>query len=176
MRRAQHQFVTFEAIDITNPPNLKTGINNWVGIDVTISKDGGNFVNATFAPVELTDQFGPTGVYNLELLMSETDATWVHIRVKKAGIQDAHLKFTTTGDPSAQVVANGGNTASTFAANRGESPNDYWKDALIVFTNGALAGQVKKVSAYNSATGFFTVSTPFTGTPAAGDWFLLINI
>jgi phosphoglucomutase len=54
--------------------------------------------------------------------------------------------------------------------------NDYWKDALLLFVAGNLAGQVKKITAYNGTTKVVTVSGGFTGTPAAGDAFVLVVI
>lgn len=72
------------------------------------------------------------------------------------------------------VVADGGNTATTFKTDRTEATNDHWKDALLVFVTGTLAGQVKKVSAFTAATDFITVATAYTGAPSATDGFMLI--
>lgn len=77
--------------------------------------------------------------------------------------------------PYGTIAASGSNTSSTFKTSRTETTNDYWKDALIVFLTGTLAGQVKKVSAYDGTTKFITVSTAFTGTPSTSDIFALIN-
>lgn len=74
------------------------------------------------------------------------------------------------------VVSNVGNSASTFETNRTETTTDYWKDTLCVFLTGTLAGQVKKVSAYDGSTKFFTVSGGFTGTPSALDTFIIVNL
>lgn len=74
------------------------------------------------------------------------------------------------------VQADGGNTASTFKTDRAESNTDHWKDALLCFLTGTLAGQVKKVSAFNATTDFVTLSTAFTAAPTAGDVFLLVYL
>lgn len=78
---------------------------------------------------------------------------------------------------SAVVVADGGNLQGYFKTALLEATSDYWKDALVTFATGALAGQVKKVLAYDGVTKFLTVgpSPGFTGTPAPGDVFVLIN-
>jgi hypothetical protein len=78
--------------------------------------------------------------------------------------------------PAGAVVSDAGNSATSFKTDLSEATNDYWKDTLLLFTSGALAGQVKKVSSYNGTTKVITVASAFTGTPAAGDTFLLINI
>jgi hypothetical protein len=72
------------------------------------------------------------------------------------------------------VVADGSNAASTFKTDLTESVTDHWKDALLVFVTGSLAGQVKKVSAFNPTTDFVTVSAAFTGAPSAADRFFMV--
>ena len=72
------------------------------------------------------------------------------------------------------VVADGGNTASTFKTDLTESSTDHWKDALIVFLTGTLAGQVKKVGAFNPTTDFITMVTAYTAAPTAADRFMLV--
>jgi len=77
--------------------------------------------------------------------------------------------------PRGAVVADGSNSATTFETNLTESTDDHWKDALLVFVTGALAGQVKKVTGYNGTTKFVTVTPGFTAAPATGVRFILIN-
>ena len=77
--------------------------------------------------------------------------------------------------PTGTVSSDAGNTASTFKTDRTESTNDFWKDALLLFTSGSLAGQVKKVSAYNCSTKFVTLSSAFTAAPSASDAFVILN-
>ncbi len=72
------------------------------------------------------------------------------------------------------VVADGSNTATTFKTDRAEATNDYWKDALLVFLTGSLAGQVKKVSAFNATTDFITTTAAYTAAPSASDRFMLV--
>lgn len=77
--------------------------------------------------------------------------------------------------PRGSVVADGSNSATTFETDLTESTNDHWKDALLVFVTGALAGQVKKVTGYNGTTKFVTFTSGFTAAPSAGVRFILIN-
>lgn len=73
------------------------------------------------------------------------------------------------------VVFDAGNTASTFVTDLSESVDDYWKDNLVRITSGALIGQVKRVTAYDGTTKAITVGGGFTGIPAAGVTFALLN-
>lgn len=74
-----------------------------------------------------------------------------------------------------QVVTDAGNNALTFKTNLASTTTDAFKDCLIRFETGALAGQVKKISAYNGTTKFVTVLTAFTAAPANTDQFSLEN-
>lgn len=74
------------------------------------------------------------------------------------------------------VVANGGNTASSFKTDLTSLDPDHWKDALVRFTSGAgMAGQVKKIVAFDDITGVVQVLNGFTRTPPAGATFLVVN-
>ena len=77
--------------------------------------------------------------------------------------------------PQGTVVTDAGNSATAFKTNLTEGATDYWKDALLLFTTGNLKHQTRKVSAFNFTTDIITVSSAYTGTPAAGDKFVLIN-
>lgn len=170
VRRAAATTISFPMIDASARPSRKTGLS-FVSGDTKISKDGAAFANTTNQPAEI----GSTGRYSLALTAAEMDAAWVHVYVTKASADDFDSLIGTAGAPSASVVADGGNTSTTFKTDRAEATTDYWKDALVLFTSGALAGQVKKVSAYNGTTKFVTLSSAFTGAPSAADRFVFVN-
>lgn len=171
VRRGTALTVSFAAVDVELRPQRKSGIP-WAAGEVLVSKDGGVFVNTANLPVEIAS----TGRYALTLTAPEMDAAWVHVIVERDGIDPVDLLIGTGGNPSGSVLADAGNTASTFKTDRAEPVADHWKDTLLLFTTGTLEGQVKKISGYIAATGFMTVSSPFTGSPAAGDRFVLINL
>ena len=77
--------------------------------------------------------------------------------------------------PSGSVVSDAGNGVLTFKTDLTQTVTDYWNGAFIVLTSGVMIGQVHKVSGYDGSTKFITISTGFTGTPAAGVTFYLIN-
>lgn len=74
------------------------------------------------------------------------------------------------------AVATGTNNATTFKiAGLGDGAwggtaafavDDGLVDMLVTITTGTLAGQCRRVTAYNATTGYLTVDTAFTGTPA----------
>ena len=82
----------------------------------------------------------------------------------------------TPARPTGLVVADGGNSVTQFKSDRTETTNDYWKDVLILFGTGNLAGQIKKVTGYIGSSKIFTFTSGYTGTPATSDVFEIINI
>ncbi len=162
---------SFPVIDTTNRPARKSGISFSAG-DTKISLDGASFNNTTNQPAEI----GSSGRYSIAFTAAEFNADLVHFYVEKAGIDPVDERIATGGQPSGTVVTNGGNTGLTFKTDRTESSNDYWRDALILFTSGALIEQVKRISAYDGTTKFITVANTFTTTPTGGDRFVLVNL
>ena len=170
IRRTTQQTVPFPAIDFTNPPSRKSGIV-WTASDCQVSKDGASFANTTNLPTEI----GTSGRYSVVLTSSETDASWVMVKIERSDIQPWDIAMATGGHPSGTVVADGGNTATTFKTDLTEGTTDYWKDVLILFTTGTLLGQVRKVVTYDGTTKFVTLSSALTSTPTAGARFVLVN-
>lgn len=165
--------VTFAAIDPAARPARASGVSFAAG-ECKISKDGAGFSNTSNLPAEI----GSTGRYSLALTAAEMNADYIHVYVEDgAGAMDpVDLVFATGGQPSGTVAADGSNSATSFKTNLSEATDDYWKDALFLFTSGNLIGQLKKISAYNGTTKFITLSTAFTAAPSASDCFVLINI
>lgn len=76
--------------------------------------------------------------------------------------------------PIFTVVDDVGNTAQTFKTDLTQG-TDFWKDVWIRAETGALTGQVKRVTAFDTGTDFITVHAAFTAEPAAGDTFRIVN-
>jgi hypothetical protein len=73
------------------------------------------------------------------------------------------------------VLTDTANSATTFKTDLTNATTDYYKDAFLLFLEGAsLAGQVKRITGYDGATKFLTTEA-FTGTPVNTDKFQIIN-
>lgn len=171
VRRSVAFTISFELVDPNNRPARLSGATFATG-DCKISQDGGTFANTTNAPTEI----GTTGRYTITLTALEMNGAWIHVFVQNSQVDPRDIVLGTDGSQAGTIVADAGNTALTFKTDRTEATNDYWVYALIEFTTGALAGQVKQISAYTGATKFITVDTAFTGTPSNGDRFILVNM
>jgi len=74
------------------------------------------------------------------------------------------------------IVDHASNSATTFSTNLAGADN-FWNNALILITSGALAGQVKEIGDFADADGFVTLTSgqAFTAEPAADVTFTIIN-
>jgi len=79
------------------------------------------------------------------------------------------------GPITGAVTTDAGNSATAFETDLASVTNDLDKDMLLVITSGTLLGQIKKVTGYVGGTKIITVSGGFTGTPADGVTFALLN-
>ena len=77
------------------------------------------------------------------------------------------------------VVANGGNTATTFSTNLPSSVTNYYDNALLLFvtsTGSVNLSAPTKITGYNPTNSFVTLATALPSSPTAGDQFVLIVI
>jgi hypothetical protein len=167
--RAQAQTVTFAAIDSSAPPARKSGLTFATG-DCKIW-NGSAFVNTTNLPAEI----GSTGRYSLLLTATEMRRAWLHYYVTKTGMQDVDDSGSLSPGIDTAVVADAGNSATTFVTDLTSSVTDFYKDALFRFTSGNLAGQVKKITGYNGTTKALSFSPGFTAAPATNDLGLIVT-
>ena len=119
------------------------------------------------------------GWYLFDLTQTETNAAVIALAPVSAtdGVYLEPIIVSTRPLPShttGSVQTDGSNAATTFKTDLSETTDDHWKDAFLLLTSGSLAGQVRQVTGYNGTTKFITVDA-FTGTPADGVTFVLIN-
>jgi len=73
-----------------------------------------------------------------------------------------------TGE-SFTVVADAGNSPSSFKTNLGARSDGYWQGAEISLQTGSCAGCRLKVTGYTASTGIVTLAGALPATPAAGE-------
>lgn len=171
MLRAQQQTITFVAIDSSLPPARKSGLTSWAGSEVQISKEGAAWVNATNSPTEI----GSSGRYALVLTATECRCSWLHVKVEKTGMQPADEPGSMDEQYDGAVVADAGNGVLGFKTDLASVVADFYKDALIRFTTGALAGSgPKRISAYSTGK-IVTLASALPLAPSAGDLFVVVT-
>jgi hypothetical protein len=159
-------------------------------LTISLKKSGGSF--STITPT-VTDK--GNGWYDLALTTSHTDTLGVavlHITAPGAvigqpsGLPNDLIYINVTAVdaydsawglfPTGTVVSDASNSATAFHTSRTESSADYWKNAFLVFTSGALVGQVKLITGFTVSGGVMSFASPgFTATPVAGVSFYIIN-
>lgn len=157
------------------------GYNVSTAFTVSLRKSGGAYT--TITPT-ITDRGG--GVYDIALTASHLDTTGVAaLRVHATANANLAIEDVLVNDDilinviapeftTGTVVADGSNTATTFKTDLTSTNNNHWNDVFIEITSGTLSGQAKKITAYDGTTKFVTTAG-FTGTPAAGVTFNIIN-
>jgi len=168
----------------------KSGFNSGINaqnIAIVASKNGAAGATITPTLTDLGSSLG-AGWYSMALTSSHTDTLGelvfhitalnavdndeIKCRILAFDPEDPFLGFFPTGS----VVADGSNSATAFHTSRSESTNDYWKRSFLKFTSGVLSGQVAQITGYTASGGVMSFASPgFTGTPAAGVTFTIIN-
>lgn len=77
--------------------------------------------------------------------------------------------------PEGYVIQTDLNSPTYFATSLTEAVTNYWQGCYISFTSGQLINQTRKIASYDGSSNFITVSAAFTGTPANGDTFVIVN-
>lgn len=159
-----------------------------VAADSRLSKDGGAWAQTTNPVVDETEG------WSITLTATEMQATRIHVQIRDAATKavedNALIVHTGLG---AQIEANKGTyvceveTAQAAAATNNweahflaptttiETTADHFNGRLILFTTGALTGQMTDITDYvlSNANAKFTV-TAVTEVPADGDRFVVL--
>lgn len=161
-------------------PTTGEGVTGVGGSFITqIAKAGATSLSTV---VRTVTEIG-SGLYNVAFTSADSDTPGPFSPVFSATgcvtVDNFDIKVVENGRdsyPQGAVVADGGNTILTFKTNLVQVTLDYWIDAFIVMTSGNYKDQVKKITGYDGTTKFISVEAPgFTGAPAGGDTFDIIN-
>ena len=68
-----------------------------------------------------------------------------------------------------------GADSDDFDTNLTEATNDHYNGCVIVFTNGVLAGQSRRILDYDGTAKNIIVESAFTEAPGNGDKFMILG-
>ncbi len=74
------------------------------------------------------------------------------------------------------TVNDAGATATSFVTDLASSVDNFYNDSMLVFTDGALAGQVRAITGYVGETKTITLEEALTSAPANGVAFTIVSI
>jgi hypothetical protein len=167
------QYVCYVGLYSQANPNVFKSNPTLAAGDVLIQRDGGTRGNINTLPSS------PNADDDVKVTVSATemDADNVVITFHDvAGAEWCDLKIpiqpTSLGYPG--TVNDAAATTTSFKTNLTQGDN-YWNLCFILFTDGALQGQSRKVSSFVNTNGVITVASTFTSAPANGDPFILIG-
>lgn len=159
----------------TGTCNAPTNIGVWDRLDAVLSSRLSTTAFDTKIPTALT--------FTGSLVRSQIGGLDSNA-ITAAAIQDGAIGAAETGLPTGTVSAgsancNGGvNSTTVFATSLNQTVTNFWTSTqLITITSGALSGQTRQISGYTwtGSVGCLTVATAFTGIPADGVSFFIIN-
>ena len=74
------------------------------------------------------------------------------------------------------TVTDASATTTTFATDLDSAVDDFYNDSMLVFTDGALTGQVRSIVDYVGATKTIVVEEPLTSAPVNGVAFTIVSL
>lgn len=87
----------------------------------------------------------------------------------------ANLRDMSKNAVTAGTVSDAAATTLSFVTNLTEATTDHYKNRILEFTSGALAGQGREISGYDGATKKITLSEALTDAPANGVTFKILG-
>jgi len=93
----------------------------------------------------------------------------------KLAFDPSDVLISTQQYPTGAVATDSMNSSTRFKTNLTESSDDALENMWVRMTSGDLLGQVQKVGTYTGSSKVVTTKSSFTGTPADGVTFELIN-
>ncbi len=86
------------------------------------------------------------------------------------------LRQTTAFQQIDSTVIDASATTTTFITGLDSAVDDFYNDSMLVFTDGALAGQVRSIVDYVGATKTIVLEEPLTSAPVNGVAFTIVSL
>jgi len=165
------------ATNDTNPTELDAANHKGIYIfDLTQAETNGDLliVNASSSTANVVIE--PVSVFTAPGSNSGYDANVVSINDNTAAAVRLALSAGQIIPGTVSDVTTLPSTTAFAASDITEATADHYIGRSVLFTTGALTGQVASCSDYSlvSGEGVFTVSSAMTDTPSDGDTFLLV--
>ena len=143
--------------------------------DAKVSKDGGSLANLTTLPAVTP---ASSKLVQVDLSATEMDADNVSIVLSDAsGAEwcDTVVNIQPSSLGLCGSVNDAGATTTVFITTLTGYGDDFFNGAFLLFTDGTLQGQSRKISDYTSATGSITLASALTAAPANSTPFLILG-
>ena len=139
---------------------------NTLGSLQAVATDSSNHLPVYHELVVLPANVWDSLIGNTDLLLVDVE------QVSGSGAAAIGLEAAAEGSVEGACIA--GSTNTTINTNLTEATDNHYKDRIIVFTSGALAGQGLRITAYNGTTKALTVQNVTSDAPANTDVFVIV--
>ena len=155
-------------LTMQSTPTLASG-------DAKVSKDGGALANLTTLPAVAP---ASSKLVQVDLSAAEMDADNVTVILSDAsGAEwcDVVVNIQPSSLGLCGSVNDAGATTTVFITTLTGYGDDFFNGAFLLFTDGAMQGQSRKISDYTSATGSITLASATTSAPANSTPFIILG-
>lgn len=172
IRGKQYIFYT-SLVSVATPTTFQSTATLAAG-DVKVSIDGAAEANLGTLPVVT-----PAGSKRIKVTVSATEMDADNVTLTfsdAAGAEwcDKTVNIQPTGMYMAATINDASATTTVMKTTLTQADN-FFNGAFIVFTDGALQGEARKISAYTLSNGQITVATALTSAPADTSPFIIIG-
>jgi hypothetical protein len=169
------QFIFYVGLTSQSSPLTLQSNPTLAAGDVKISKDGGAEANLNTLPAVT-----PAASTSVKVTVSATEMDADNITITfrdAAGSEwcDLKVNIQPTGLITYGSVNDGSPATTDFDSTLTGFGDDFFNGAFIVFTDGTLKGQSRKISDYTSTSGNIVLATATTTAPANGDPFIILG-
>lgn len=169
------QFIFYVSLPSQANPNIHQVNPTLAAGDVKISKDGGAEANLGTLPAVT-----PASSKRVKVTVSATEMDADNVTITFSDAAGSEWCDVTINIPTAGLILSGtvndaGADTDDFDTTLTGFGDDFFNNAFLVFTDGALQGQSRKISDYTSTSGNIVLATALTGTPANGDPFIIVG-
>ncbi len=153
---------------------------------IQLYADGSDTLDTTGSGTEATNRTGfytlsvtgKSGLYYCRVLDGSGSLIgkgWVNMKTAgRCPVCDTKAEARFDGGTIVGAVNDAGATTTSFNTTLTQA-SDLPTNAFLVFTDGALAGESRKISAYSNTSGAITLATALTSAPANGVGFLILG-
>lgn len=93
-----------------------------------------------------------------------------------SGVDDTHLRVALTPSIGVTSTVNDASaTTTSFVTNLASTTDNFYNNAFLLFTSGALKGQCREISDYDGSSKTITLATALTSAPADTVEFVIVG-
>jgi hypothetical protein len=156
------------------PDSYSATAERQVSVTLTsASISGGHVLSETLAIGQAAELDSAATAALVDLIWDEPLTGATHNVATSSG---KRLRQTTAFQQIESTVVDASATTTTFVTGLDSAVDNFYNDSMLVFTDGALAGQVRSIVDYVGATKTIVLEEPLTSVPVNGVAFTIVSL